>query len=466
MGSRGRAFEALLQCDFSRFRRSAPRARVSRRRGRIFEALLLVVVSGAATAQGGDARITIAAVGDMMIGTAYPENRLPPNDGAGYLDAVKPYLSGADLAFGNLEGVLADGGEPGKKCSNPAACYRFRMPTRYAQHFVDAGFDLLSLANNHARDFGEEGRTTTMRTLQEAGILYSGRVGNFASFEKNGLTIAMLSYAVTKNSNMMLDYLFAERTVGYYAGSHDIVIVTFHGGGEGTQFTNLNFEEEEYYGEPRGDVIRFARMVVDAGADLVLGHGPHVIRAMERYNDRLIAYSLGNFATHFGISISGIKGIAPILIATLDGNGRFVEGEIISTRQQRPNGPQPDSSGRALKVLRDLSVEDFGEPGLEFRDDGALLPAERAPVTRRMEFGPDDNPGDDGPFTCKENWFWLVESSLLEPGEVSLGEELESIPWRREVDRRLGIENAPGKPAIETEGWCEYVDEKFGDGML
>ena len=421
---------------------------------------------GTAVAQDGESRVTIAAVGDMMIGTEYPDNRLPPNDGADFFAGVESWLQDADLAFGNLEGVLADGGEPGKKCSNPAACYRFRMPTRYVQHFVDAGFDLLSLANNHARDFGEEGRTTTMRVLQDAGIRYSGRVGNFASFEKNGLRIALLSYAVTRNSNMMLDYLFAERTVRHYDGSHDIVIVTFHGGGEGAAFTNLTFEEEEYYGEPRGDVVRFARLVVDTGADLVLGHGPHVIRAMERYNDRLIAYSLGNFATHTGISISGDKGIAPLLLATLDGDGRFVEGKIVSTRQQRPHGPRPDPSSRALRMVRDLSIEDFGEPGLEFRDDGRLLPAARPPVTRRTDFGPDDNPGDDGPLVCKEDWFWLVESTLLGPGEVTLGEELESIPWRREVERRLGIADTPGKPPIESDAWCDVVDEKLGDGLL
>jgi poly-gamma-glutamate capsule biosynthesis protein CapA/YwtB (metallophosphatase superfamily) len=335
-------------------------------------------------------RISIAAVGDMMIGTDYPENHLPDDDGVAFLAGVAPWLWPVDLAFGNLEGVLVDGGEPGKKCSNPKACYLFRSPSRYAFHYRAAGFDVLSLANNHARDFGEEGRTATMQALTDAGIYHSGREGDFASFEVKGLRVAVLAYAVTKNSNMLLDYLRAEQTVQEFAATHDIVIVSFHGGAEGRDVTRLPFADEEYYGEPRGDVVRFARMVVDAGADLVIGHGPHVVRAMERYKDRLIAYSLGNFATYYGISVAGIKGVAPILITTLDDEGRFVDGEIISTHQLRPAGPTLDREGRALKLIRGLSIEDFGNPGLTFHPDGRITPTDRPTVTRRTF--PEDSP--------------------------------------------------------------------------
>lgn len=313
----------------------------------------------------------------MMLGTDYPQNHLPDDDGVGFLAAVTPILSSADIAFGNLEGVLVDGGEPAKKCSNPNACYLFRSPTRYAEHYRAAGFDVLSLANNHARDFGEEGRSSTMKALDAAGIYHSGREGDFASFAVNGLQIAVLAYAVTKESNMMLDYDLAEATVSEYAATHDIVVVTFHGGAEGADVTNLPFAEEEYYGEPRGDVVVFARRMVDAGADLLIGHGPHVVRAVERYKDRLIAYSLGNFATYYGISVAGIKGIAPILLTTLDGEGRFIEGEVVSTVQIRPDGPSLDSRQRALDLMRGLSMADFKSPGLRFDPDGKLYPVPR-----------------------------------------------------------------------------------------
>ena len=325
-------------------------------------------------------RLSIAAVGDMMIGTDYPQNHLPDDDGVSFLADVAPVLSAADIAFGNHEGVLVDGGEPGKKCSNPNACYLFRSPTRYAQHFRDAGFDVLSLANNHARDFGEEGRSSSMKAIAAAGMYHSGRVDDFASFEANGLKIAVLAYAVTKNSNMLLDYELAFATVADFAARHDIVVVSFHGGAEGADATHLPFAEEEYYGEPRGDIVWFSRGVVDAGADLVIGHGPHVVRSMERYKDRLIAYSLGNFATYYGISVAGIKGIAPILTVNLDGDGKFVDGDIVSTIQLRPAGPSIDPEDRALNLIRGLSLEDFGNPGLTFLPDGKVMPAERPPV--------------------------------------------------------------------------------------
>jgi len=325
-------------------------------------------------------RLSIASVGDMMIGTDYPQNHLPDDDGVGFLADVAPYLSSADITFGNLEGVLLDGGEPGKKCSNPSACYLFRSPTRYTHHYRAAGFDVLSLANNHARDFGEEGRSSSMQAIAAVGMHHSGRADDFASFEVNGIRVAVLAYAVTKNSNMMLDYELAFETVAMFAATQDIVVVSFHGGAEGVDVTHIPFADEEYYGEPRGDVVWFARGVVDAGADLVIGHGPHVVRGMERYKDRLIAYSLGNFATYYGISVAGIKGVAPILITTLDGNGAFVEGNIVSTIQLRPAGPSIDPKQRALNLMRGLSIEDFGEPGLTFLPDGRLLPAPRPPV--------------------------------------------------------------------------------------
>ena len=255
-----------------------------------------------------DLRVSIAAVGDMMIGTDFPNNHLPDDDGIGFLAAVTPMLAGADIAFGNLEGVLVDGGEPAKKCSNPNACYLFRSPTRYAAHYKQAGFDVMSLANNHARDFGEEGRASSAAALANHGIASSGGEGSYAVIEHNGLSIAFVSFAVTRGSNMMLDYEAAFAWIAEFDAQYDIVVVSFHGGAEGIDATHIPFAEEEYYNEPRGDVVWFARGSVDAGADLVIGHGPHVVRGTERYRDRLIAYSLGNFATYYGISVSGIKG--------------------------------------------------------------------------------------------------------------------------------------------------------------
>jgi len=394
-----------------------------------------------------------------MIGTDYPNNHLPDDDGVSFFAAVTPWLSAADVAFGNLEGVLLDGGEPGKKCSNPNACYLFRSPTRYAELYRTAGFDVLSLANNHARDFGEEGRTSTMQALDQVGIHHSGRIGEFAAFEVHGLKVAVLAYAVTKNSNMMLDYAYAVENVSTYVSSHDIVIVSFHGGAEGRDVTRIPFDEEEYYGEPRGDVVRFARAVVDAGADLVIGHGPHVVRAMERYKGRLIAYSLGNFATYYGISVAGIKGVAPILFTTLDGAGHFVDGEIVSTVQIRPAGPSIDATNRALSLLRRLSAEDFGKPGLLFQADGKILPADRPPVAERTF--DESSFGEGGPAPCTEAWYWLLESKVSSGDGMGHGPDHGSAEWQSVIEFKLGVRDDTTVPPIDTPAWCDYIDRLF-----
>jgi hypothetical protein len=345
-------------------------------------------------------RITVASVGDMMIGTDYPDNRLPDDDALGFFDGVAAVLRQADLAVGNLEGVLLDGGEPVKKCSNPSACWLFRSPTRYAGVYRDAGFDLLSLANNHARDFGEEGRDASMAALDAAGIGHSGREGTTSSIEVGGVRVGFVAFSGTRGANPMLNPEVATAMVAELAADHDVVIVSFHGGAEGIDALRLPFAEEEYYGEPRGDVVAFGRAMVDAGADLVFGHGPHVVRAMERYRGRIIAYSLGNFATYYGISVAGLKGVAPILVTRLDGNGEFIDGRVVSTRQVRPAGPTVDPDGEALALLARLSRQDFGNPGVRFEADGRVLPVERPvpkphPVEPEEPQQPEEQPWQD-----------------------------------------------------------------------
>ena len=106
---------------------------------------------------------------------------------------------------------------------------------------------------------------------------------------------------------------------------------------------------------------------------------------MEYYKERLIAYSLGNFATYYGISVEGNRGIAPILVATLDREGRFVEGQIHSTIQIRPGGPIPDEEQRALKLIQSLSKQDFGSPGIVFESSGRIIPTKREFVGTQSE---------------------------------------------------------------------------------
>ena len=309
-----------------------------------------------------------------MIGTDFPLNHLPDDDGVSFLSAVAPTLSTVDVAFGNLEGILLDAGVPVKQCKDMSRCYLFRSPPRYAAHLRDAGFDVLSLANNHALDFGEAGRSATMQALNEYGLAHSGRYGDVASFMHGLRSIAVIAFSSTRCSYSLLDIDVAVDLVANIAASHDTVMVSFHGGAEGIDAIHVKPGEEEYLGEKRGNLIDFSRRVIDAGADLVVGHGPHVPRALEIYNDRLIAYSLGNFATYYGISVAGRKGYAPILIAELDEEGRFIGGRIESAIQLRPGGPVPDASRSAFRLMRQLSQEDFPDTAPLFLEDGSIKP--------------------------------------------------------------------------------------------
>jgi hypothetical protein len=120
--------------------------------------------------------------------------------------------------------------------------------------------------------------------------------------------VALVAFAPNVGSNSLNDPQIGLPLVSQLAATHDIVIVSFHGGAEGNGAEVLPFAREIFAGEDRGNVVEFARAMVDAGADLVIGHGPHVVRPLELYHDRLIAYSLGNFATYYGISVEGIRG--------------------------------------------------------------------------------------------------------------------------------------------------------------
>jgi len=326
------------------------------------------------------AKMTIAAVGDIMLGSPFPnDTRMPPKDGADLLKAVTPILSAADIAFGNLEGPMVDDGVSEKcgtpKPGQPVQCYAFRVPTRYGKHLKEAGFDVMSVANNHASDFGEAGRASTRRTLDSLGIKYAGsdRLQYSTTYlHVNGKTVAFVGFAHNPAQPNVNDIATARRLVMEADKKADIVVVSFHGGAEGIAKQNVPHETEMYLGEQRGNLPLFAHTVIDAGADLVLGHGPHVLRGMEIYKDRLIAYSLGNFATYGWFKLENETALTAILEVSLDGEGKFVGGKIHAGRQEGRGGPILDPSGEAIKKIRSLSKTDFGSSAPIIADDGTI----------------------------------------------------------------------------------------------
>lgn len=319
--------------------------------------------------------ISIVGVGDMMLGTNYPSaNYLPANGGKDLLASVKDKLWNADVTFGNLEGTILDSGGKVKRCSNPDLCYAFRSPESYVQHFVDTGFDVVSIANNHTGDFGAEGRRKTKEVLRNAGIEFAGLAGSdeYTVFEKNGIKYGFAAFAPNSGTCDIRNISKAKQIVQKLEGMSDIVIVSFHGGAEGKKHQHTPCITEKYVGENRGNVCKFSHAVIDAGADVVFGHGPHVTRAMELYNDRFIIYSLGNFCTYGRFNLRDAAGYAPILKVFVDNNGVFSHAEITPIYQAKTHGPKIDSRKRAIKKLQELTNEDFPNSGLDIYDDGTV----------------------------------------------------------------------------------------------
>lgn len=325
---------------------------------------------------GDTSEIVFAAVGDIMLGSAFPdESGLPPDDGASELAEVTPVLSRADVAFGNLEGPLADGGTSAKCArSQPGHCYAFRSPSRYARRLAAAGFRVLGLANNHAGDFGAQGRASTRRALDAVGVAHAGEPGDVARLEVKGHRLAVVAFATSDGTLDLRDLDGARRVVAGLVAEGDLVVVSFHGGAEGAAHQHVPAGPEEFLGEDRGDLRAFARAVIDAGAALVLGSGPHVVRGMEVYRGRLAAYSLGNFATYGSFNLSGPNGLSLILEVRLGPDGSFRGGRVYPVRQEKPGGPHLDRRGLVVPLLRSLSVEDFGESAVVVDDDGTLRP--------------------------------------------------------------------------------------------
>lgn len=326
--------------------------------------------------------LRIAVAGDIMMGTTFPDDtpRLPANGGRNLFDDVKSVFIDADVACANLEGVLMEpGGTARQMGSDPKTYYIFRMPPSYVNNLVDAGIDFVSVANNHANDMQDGGRRSTKRVLGEAGIAYAGQTDcPTAIIERGGKIIGIAAFGHSANTCRTWNYDNVRRTVAGLDSICDIVIVSFHGGAEGTDYSHVPHTMEKYLGEQRGDVERFAHTAIDAGADVVYGHGPHVTRAVELYKDRFIIYSLGNFCTPFRMSITGTKGYAPVVTVEVDSEGRFTGGKIHSFIQQPGKGPRKDATGRVARHIRDLSASDFPDSPLSISDDGVITPRQGA----------------------------------------------------------------------------------------
>lgn len=318
-----------------------------------------------------DTLITLVAVGDIMMGTNYPSESYLPPDNIFLLASMHHLIQDADVAFGNLEGTVLNSGGIVKNCSDPTKCYAFRQPEYFVSQLKTAGFHFLSVANNHMGDFGQEGRDNTCKVLKEKGFRFAGlETCQWDTMTVKGVRIGMTAFAPNNACLQITQYDTVRKVISKLNEMCDIVIVSFHGGAEGSSRTHVTRKTEIFYEENRGNVYEFARVAIDAGADVILGHGPHVTRAIDHYKGKFITYSMGNFCTYGRFNLSGISGMAPVFRLRLTKDGTFVDGKIISTKQVGEGGPQIDPENGALGQIKSLTKTDIPEIKVEYGLNG------------------------------------------------------------------------------------------------
>lgn len=239
-----------------------------------------------------NSEINLLFVGDIMLSRTIGDIMARKNDWKYPFLEMADLLRSADLTIGNLEGPISSRGV------NQGSIYSFRANPKAAEGLLSSGFDVLSIANNHIFDWGRAALSDTIGILNEVGIATVGAGHNFEEanaprvIEIHGVKIAFLAY-----TDLYPQSLWATETQGGVSDSTlenikkfisiardqaDVVILLWHWG-----------EEYETVSRPREQAI--ARALIDAGADIIVGHHPHVVQEVEEYNGGYIAYSLGNF---------------------------------------------------------------------------------------------------------------------------------------------------------------------------
>ena len=338
--------------------------------------------------------VRLSFTGDINLGTSFLPNGVPADTQPSAFARVDSLLRG-DLVIGNFEGVLSDT-LPAAKCEGKSNCYEFRTPRWMVRRLVEAGFTHLNLANNHASDLGLAGREETRAVLDSVGIMHYGMLGEIALDSVAALVcdqgacapdfgqwtrVAVIGFTTYDFAYDLLQVDRAKVVVDSMAHLADVVIVTFHGGTEGKQAVRVGTGMEHMGGEKRGDLRKFTHAVIDAGADAVVGHGPHVLRGIEFYQGRPIAYSMGNFVTWHGFNVTGVNALTGVLQLELNGDGSFAHGRFVPLKQVKFVGAVPDRTRAALVQVRRLTQLDFPHTGAVFAADGSFTA--RPPVTIR-----------------------------------------------------------------------------------
>jgi hypothetical protein len=291
--------------------------------------------------------------GDIVLGNSYVVEHIPKDWENRYFAGVRDILKKSDIAFGNFEDTLTDF-EKSSKDTSSGTKYAFRSPPHYAELMYQEGFRVLNVANNHANDFGESGFKDTVSNMRRAGIAVAGLKDQTATLSVRGLNIAVLGFAYLNRFNMVQDIEEDAERVRQAKAQGAYVIVTFHGGAEGSSAIWNDNAEEEFLGENRGNTVAFSRAMIDAGADLVVGHGPHVLRAAECYQGKPIVYSLGNFVGVGGLSMKNYAAVSALLEVAVNPDGTLLNLNLVPIRFNEQKLPQIDPQEYGTRLVNYL----------------------------------------------------------------------------------------------------------------
>lgn len=366
-----------------------PRARRSLRMAAL--GVGAIAISAAIGAPDGGPPSRLCAGGDVSLGTRIlaprpspPRRRRqePPVAEPSpdtLLAPLSPLIADADVVLFNNESAIGDAPARAKCRPRSTACYALRAPPRAAAALArfGAGRQLVAnVANNHSHDAGRAGVPTTGDQLRAAGIAVTGddTLATVVALP-GGDTLAFLGFSLSTTPNInQVDRV--RRIVAREAAKYPALIVTAHLGAEGVRAQHTRDITERHAGERRGNPVAFAHGAIDAGAAMFIGHGPHVLRAMEWYHGRLIVYSLGNLLTHGPFSMREPLNRGAIACVVLDHRGGVLAGELRSTVQLAAGIVRPDSTRRAVALVSRLSRQDRGASGVQFGPLGSIIVAE------------------------------------------------------------------------------------------
>ncbi len=309
------------------------------------------IAADAGTADAASIRMVFG--GDIVLGNSHVVENIPKDWEEKYFAGVRDVLQAADVAFGNFEDTLTDQDKT-HKTSGTGRQFAFRSPPHYAALLARENFKVVNVANNHAFDFGEAGFRDTVNNLKQAGIAVTGLRDQAAELSVKGLNIAMLGFTYLNRFNMISEIPEAVERVKAAKADGKFVIVTFHGGAEGPAAIWHDNADEEFLGENRGNTVAFARAMIDAGADMVVGHGPHVLRAAECYAGKAIVYSLGNFVGVGGLSAKSFASVSALLQVAISPQGKLQQIGLVPLRFNEQKLPQVDERAFGTQLVNYL----------------------------------------------------------------------------------------------------------------